>query len=191
MQVALKELLAEKLIICSCEGNAEKAIIDLLLENNKLCFNRTSLIDGTCTTIRSAKEIADNFLTRAYSQDIAILRILDKENDHFKIPAVYLKNRNVNIYNVVTKPEIEMLHIISENLTSDFQRAERHNKNLRPSAFFQGYITRHSRKNLQIKSTEYIKNFYSDIDKLINAIKIYHQQANQKHYDFSDLLAKF
>lgn len=186
----MSELLTDKLIICSCEGVAEKVIVDLLLDNNKLCFDRYALIDGACTNIRSAKDIAANFLTRAYSQDIAVLRIIDKENDSFKIPAVYLRNRNVSVFSVVTKPEIEMLHIIAEGLADDFQRTERLNKNLRPSEFFQGYVTKHSRKKLKVKSSEYIQNFYSDIDRLIEAIKTYHQRTSQKSYDLSDLLAE-
>lgn len=189
MQESLSELLIGKLIICSCEGVAEQTIINLLMDNERLCFNRNNLVDGDCTRIRPAVEIAKNFLTRAYSQDIAILRILDKENDVFKIPKVYQINRNIKILSVVTKPEIEILHIIAEGLLNDFQRAKRRNKNLRPSEFFQGHVTKNFPKSTKIKSSDYVENFYSDIEKLVKAIKTYHQQVSQNAYDLSDLLA--
>ena len=97
-------------------------------------------------------------------------------------------NRNISIFSIVTKPEIEMLHIISEGLLNDFQRTKRRDKNLRPSEFFQGYVTKISPKSIKIKSSDYIEKFYHDIEKLINALKLYHQQANQTAYDLSDLL---
>lgn len=189
MQKSLSELLADKFIICSCEGIAEKVIIELLLDNQKLCFERSALVDEECTNLRSAKDIESNFLTRAYSKDIAILRILDKENERFKISPVYLKSRIVEVYEVVTKPEIEMIHIHAEGLFQEFQRALRANHNLRPSSFFQGYATKTFRRKSKVKTAEFITDLYScDIPKLIKAIELYHQNSKQDSFDLSNLL---
>lgn len=189
MQVALNEVLANKFIICSCEGSAEKVIIDLLLDNGKLCFNRSALIDGECTMLRLPEQIALNFLNREYSKDIVILRIVDREKEKFALPKIYQLKRNVKYFDIVTHPEIEILHIIAEGLFEDFQNAKRRYKKTKPSEFFQDYATKHFRRKSSIKSAEFVCNFYSDnIPKLIDAIKFYHRQTNQSSYDLSDLL---
>ena len=190
MQVTLNKVLEDKFIICSCEGAAEKAIVDLLLDNGKLCFNRSALIDGECTRIRTGNKIGETFLTRAYNKNIIILRILDREKEKFSLPKVYVLNRNIEIISVVTKPEIEILHIIAEGLFEDFQRATKRQNDLHPSEFFQDYATKHFRRKTNIKTAEFVYNFYSNnIPKLIDTIKIYHRQTHQSSYDLSDLLS--
>lgn len=189
MRISLSEILTGKFIICSCEGAAEHSIIDLLLDNGKVCFDRSALIDGECTEIRNAQTLAANFLTRDYSKDIVFLRILDRENEPFVLPYIYRKFHNYASIDVVTKPEIEILHIIAEGVLEDFQREQRLNKKLNASGFFQSYVNKKSRKRIKIKTAEFVKEFYeNDIEKLICAIKKYHQQANQMSYDLSDLL---
>lgn len=58
----MQSTLSGKYIICSCEGSAEKTVIDLLLDNSKLCFTRDDLINRSCTTLHKAEDIARKFL---------------------------------------------------------------------------------------------------------------------------------
>ena len=46
-----------KYIACVCEGAAEQAIIDLLLDSNKLIFDRSQLLDGMILGCRSGRSL--------------------------------------------------------------------------------------------------------------------------------------
>lgn len=181
---SLKDKLVNKYIICSCEGTAEESIIDLLLDNEKLCFKRSDLVDGECTRIRQGKKIASDFFGRAYGKDIAILRILDREQENFKLPKIYRIRSDISVFNIVTKPEIEILHIIAENLLDDFNSHRKHEKDLKPSE----YCKAHFQKS-NVKTKDFILQFYgNDIDKLLRAIASYRSRMQQQSYSLSDIL---
>lgn len=189
MPIDLKSHLRGKYIICSCEGSAEKAIIDLLLDNDKLCFRRNNIIDGESTNLRGGQAIADEFLNREYDHPVAILRILDKANEKFVLPLIYRKNNNIEHFNVVTKPEIEIIHVYSEGLISEYQKEVRKNKSLKPSEFCKAYIKSSRRKSISnIKSADFIKELYEqDIEKLVNAIMCV-KERSKGCYILQDLL---
>ena len=44
-----------KYIACLCEGTAKEVIINILLDNDKLIFNRSQLIEETPLRCRDAK----------------------------------------------------------------------------------------------------------------------------------------
>lgn len=182
----LKNRLAGKYIICACEGNAEEAIIDLLLDYGMLCFGREDLIRSKCTQIRSGSDIAQEYLRQEFGRDIVILRILDRDKENFKLPRLY---KHISVISVVTRPEIEILHIRALGLESDFERCKRLKKDLQPSEFLQGYCSK--QKNIRIKnvkSEEFAKALYADcIDKLLDAIRRYNGDG-QKAYCLRDLL---
>lgn len=190
MQNALSNLLKDSYIICSCEGIAEKAIIDLLLDNNQLCFSREDLIHGECTTCRKGSDIAQEFLTQDYGRSIAILRIIDREKDKFVIPQIYKMNRNIAIFDIVTKPEIEILHIITEGLDKEYKRARNNQKsNLKPSSFCKGILPKKYPSIRSVKSEDCIQYLYGDdIFKLITTIEKYHSNVQHKTYCLYDLL---
>ncbi len=62
-------------IACICEGNAEQAIMDLLLENEKLIFQAKDLLDGKIIRCRDAKTFEQRYLRKGFSDTITILRI--------------------------------------------------------------------------------------------------------------------
>lgn len=183
----LKNCLAGKYIICSCEGNAEEAIIDLLLEHNKLCFKREDLIRGKCTQLRKGVDIAQEYLRQEFERGIAILRIQDREKDKFKLPRLYC---SIPVIDIVTKPEIEILHIIAENCEQDFERCRRFKKNLKASEYCKGYFSKQNNVRIKIvKSKEFVDFMYAnDIDKLIDAIRRYRGDKQEAHC-LRDLLA--
>lgn len=85
----LTEVLRDRYIVCSCEGNAEQAIIDLLLDAEWLCFSRASLIDKGCTQVRSGEKIAEKFLRMEMEKDIVIVRVLDRAKERFVLPRAH------------------------------------------------------------------------------------------------------
>ncbi len=44
-------------IACICEGNAEQAIMELLLDSNNLIFNNDQLLNGEIIRTRGAKKL--------------------------------------------------------------------------------------------------------------------------------------
>ena len=53
-----------KYVACICEGGAERAIIDLLLDNHMLVFDREQLLEEEVLRCRSAKEFEDKYLRK-------------------------------------------------------------------------------------------------------------------------------
>lgn len=66
-------------VACICEGAAEKAIIDLLLDNDKLIFNRKQMIDRQVIPCRDGKSFEVRYLRKGFDQKITVYRILDKK----------------------------------------------------------------------------------------------------------------
>ena len=81
--------------------------------------------------------------------------------------------------NIITAPEIEMLIVFSEGKFLEFKK-----KRIKPSEFCKdiGY------KN--VKSPEFINNYFEDVNKLIKAINEYKRVSNIKkgEYTLADLL---
>ena len=49
---------------CICEGGAETAIMDLLLDQNKLIFSRDELLEGEILRTRKGKEFETRYLKK-------------------------------------------------------------------------------------------------------------------------------
>ena len=149
------------------------------------------MIRAKCTNYRKADDIAREFLTREYDREIVILRIIDNSNDNFVIPRIYRKHINIKSLDIVTKPEIEILHIISEGLEKEFEQEKKHTKSkLNPSSFCKGAFLKKYSSIRSVKSEDCIKCLYGDdICKLTVAIKKYHSSVHHKAYCLYDLLA--
>lgn len=160
-------------VICSCEGAAEKAIIDLLLDNGCLIFRRENLIDCEATRLRSAKKIEKNFLNRAFKKTVHIIRIIDSKKENFKLSKVYCgrpKEIDEDCIPVHTHPEIEILIIISADKYEDFQRCK---SNELPSEYCNRVIS----DEIDVKSKKYIDEYFKDINFLLSAIKNYKKKV--------------
>ena len=99
-----------------CEGPNEKAVMDILLEHHLLKFSEDDLL-GLVTY--HARQIATSAQVRTalnlYPGEIRILRIGDKQSDALQIPPGY-QSKIVSVEKYCTKPELEMLLILSEEL---------------------------------------------------------------------------
>jgi len=63
-------MILSNLIACICEGAAEEAIIELLLESDKLIFNRQQLLEEQIIRCRKAVYTAPQELRFCYSLHI-------------------------------------------------------------------------------------------------------------------------
>lgn len=115
-------------VACICEGSAEHAIMDLLLDSDKLIFSNEQLLDGEIIRSRSAKKFEQKYLRKNFNKKITVLRILDSRKENFRLSKAYVNK--VSVISIITAPEIEMLIIFSEGKYADFKRSR-----MKPSDF--------------------------------------------------------
>lgn len=77
-------------VACICEGGAERAILDLLLDNHKLIFERKELIEEEVLRCRSGKEFEERYLRKGFTDKITIYRILDSRSERFNLSKAYM-----------------------------------------------------------------------------------------------------
>lgn len=83
---------------CICEGSAESAIIDILVDNNLLIFTREEMLDEKVIRCRSAKNL-EKYLRKGFDEPISVIRILDSRRERFKLSKAYAYK--IDIINVI------------------------------------------------------------------------------------------
>lgn len=170
-----------------CEGPNELEIIRMLLEYDKLVFTEDDLLN---LVPYHARQIGNNAAVKTalnlYYGDVGIIRIGDKLNDEVKIPREY-KGKIKEIKKYCTKPELEMLLIISENMDSEFEKVK---SKISPKTFSKENVV-YNRTRYD-NSTAFYRDYYGDrIDLLVNTIKRYKQLKGKHQKDelyLADLL---
>lgn len=194
MSTDLEHLKKEHVIVIY-EGESEKAINEILYNNNKLIYKPVSKSERLIrkfTGTRNAKKFANENLNKDYEDTpVNIVRILDSEKENFKLGKVYkerLADGEIKIYDIYTKPEIEILLIHSENDYEKFKKSKK-----KPSVFCKDeYVKKFARsyKSKNIKSYKFAKEYFEDPDKLIDAIVKYNScdKKKDKRYSLYDIL---
>lgn len=150
-------------VACICEGAAETALIDILLDNNLLIFTRQQMLEETVIRCRTAKKFEERYLRKGFQQSISVVRILDSRKEHFNLSKAYAQK--VDVINVITAPEIEMLIIFNEGKYENFKCSH-----LKPSLFCKVEL-----QMTEVKSYDFVRHYFNDSSKLIGAIKEYHR----------------
>ena len=109
---------------------------------------------------------------------ISVIRILDSRRENFKLSKAY-KNK-VDVVNVITAPEIEMLIIFNEGKYSEFKKSNR-----KPSDYCKSEL-----KMADVKSYTFVKEYFQNSVVLIEAIKKYHELSRvpKGEYTLLDLI---
>ncbi len=170
-----------------CEGPNELEIVRMLLEHDKLIFAKDDLLN---LVPYHARQIGNNAAVRTalnlYHGDVEVLRIGDKLNDELKVPREY-KGRIKGIKKYCTKPELEMLLIISENIDSKFEKVK---SKTSPKTFSKENVI-YNRTRYD-NSTAFYRDYYGErIDLLVDTIKRYKQLKGKHQKDelyLADLL---
>lgn len=117
-------------------------------------------------------------MRKGFKNQISVIRILDSRREEFRLSKAYEKK--VDVINVITAPEIEMLIIHNEGAYERFKRSGK-----KPSEFCKADLRMHN-----VKSYDFVKDYFSNPQTLVNAIKEYHRTANipKSEYSLSDLL---
>ena len=148
---------------CICEGSAEEAIIDILLDNNLLIFERDEMLEEQVIRCREGKRFEERYLRKGFKEKISIIRILDSRREYFKLSRAY--QDKVDVINIITAPEIEMLIIFTEDKYQEFKKSKK-----KPSDFCKEDL-----KMPNVKSYDYVKNYFANVSVLIDAIKKYNE----------------
>ena len=174
-------------LLVMCEGANEKAIMDILLENQQLSFTPDDLL-GLVTF--HARQIQSSGVVKAelnmYPGKVKILRIGDTQSEKLVIPAIY-KDKIVSVEKYCTKPELEMLLIISEGLAEEYEKLK---SSVKPKVFAKQNVW-YNRKRYD-NSTKLYRNYYSDYRKPVDAIQEYKMKKGSHRKDelyLADLLA--
>lgn len=118
-------------VFCICEGGIERALMNLLLDEDKLLVKRDILWDGKLIpkNNRSSKDFQKNYLKgiKINTEKTLVIRILDNPNSDKFI----LSNKSIKVIDYVTPPEIEMIFIIKLGFLDEFNK-DNHRK---PSVF--------------------------------------------------------
>ena len=175
------DILNTSLIACICEGGAETVIMNILLDNDLLIFNREQLIDENVLPRTSVKEFEKRYLRREFDQKILILRIIDSRGEEFNLSKAY--RCQVDVINVITAPEIEMLVIVSKDRYKDFCKSGIK----KPSDYCKSIL-----KIKNINSPVFLEMYFADPNFLVKSIKEYNRIHKQKSNEASlyDLLKK-
>lgn len=153
-------------IACIAEGGAENAIMNILLDNDLLIFNRERMLDEAVLNCRSAKDFEERYLRKGFTDKITVYRILDSRREKFNLSKAY--RHNVEVVNVVTAPEIEMLIILNEKRYEEFKRS-----GLKPSEFCKSVLG-----FKRVKSPDFVLHYFSDPGTLLFAIQEYNRVSS-------------
>ena len=167
-----------KYMACICEGSAEEAIIDILLDNELLIFTREEMLEEQVIRCRDGKRFEERYLRKGFNEKISIIRILDSRRENFKLSRAY--QDKVDIVNVITAPEIEMLIIFAEDKYHDFKKSKK-----KPSIFCKEDL-----KMSNVKSYDYVKEYFADANILREAIPKYNEisKVPKGEWTLQDLL---
>ena len=161
-----------------CEGRNEKAIMNLLLDANKLKITRDDLIELTPFNVRQLSNPTIISMLKNYNKEVTILRVGDSQRDKLIIPNelkdIVSPNR---IYKYCTLPEIEILLIINEGLYNEFLKS-----NDKPKEFAKKHIVYNKTKYNQL--SEFFVDYYGGkrIHNLIDNLKKYkHLKKHNKN----------
>lgn len=169
----------DRYIACLCEGAAEEAIMELLLEHDKLKFTAEDLIEERPLRCRKASAFESRYLRMSFDKPIVVYRIIDSRPENFRLSAAY-REKVESIINVVTAPEIEMLIVINEGKYNDFQKVKSKKK---PSVYCKEMLG-------NVKARDFIMTYFKSVDTLIHAIKDYQRMSRPREGEWmlADLL---
>ena len=136
------------------------------------------MLDEGVIRCRDGKTFETRYLRKGFSEMISVIRILDSRRENFKLSKAY--ESKVDVINVITAPEIEMLIIFNENKYNEFKKSGK-----KPSSFCKENL-----KMSSVKSYDFVKDYFSSSEILVQAIKTYNQMSKirKDEYTLLDLL---
>lgn len=168
-----------------CEGPNELEVIKILLKSESLRFTEDDLLGLVPYHARQIKNSGVvQMALNMYPGKVIILRIGDNLTDNLKIPKEY-QEKIISVEKYCTKPELEMLLIISEGLMKAFEKVK---SKQRPKIFAKENIK--YRRRVYKNDTSFYTDYYGDRPELlVNCIKEY-RHLNGAHKKDEHYLAE-
>ena len=166
------------------EGNTEKAFIELLMDKGMFKINADEMLDLRPHQKRQIDPTLHALIRQLPPEEkVRIIKIGDKLSDRLTIPKD-IKEKIDSEEKYCTKPEFEMLIIISEGLYDEYQKVKSKKK---PKVFAKENIKHNGKRynNNQV----WIKDYF-DEDKITFSLSQYKRLAKHKKTEFylKDLL---
>lgn len=172
-------------LLMMCEGQNEREIINILLDNGCLKFTEDDLlglIPYHARQIKTSSRVKTEL--NMYPGEVKVLRIGDKQSDKLDIPQDY-KEKIVAIEKYCTKPEFEMLLILAEGLESEYEKVK---SEMKPKDFAKNNIF-YGKCRYDNSSAFYREYFSCRPELLVETIRKY-QQYNGAHRKDEHYLAE-
>lgn len=170
---ALRDLKSRQ-ILFSCEGKAERVVIEKLSEADALVVSNQNIVrdmDGRpCTLLRKAKDIQREFLGVDYPDGLLIARIVDVNPGMLRLDRPY-RLLDIKVLDFITRPEIEALVLVREGELDRFRSRKGDDRRLNASDWC---IQRLRMKN--VKDERFLKAYWSDAEELIRCIREAHSK---------------
>ena len=165
-----------------CEGPNELEIINILLRHDCLKFTRDDLLG---LSAYHARQIKSSTIVKTnpnlYPGSVNILRIGDKLSERLVVPSEY-QTKVISIDKYCTKPELEILLIISEGLTADYEKVKSKEK---PKIFAKKNI-KYGRRSYKNDTSFYTEYYGNNPQLLVESIQKYHHikgsHKKDEHY---------
>lgn len=162
-----------------CEGPNELEIIRILLRHGCLKVTPEDLLGLVPYHARQIKtSVVVQTALNIYPGEVAVLRIGDTLNEKLQIPEKY-QEKIVSVRKYCTKPELEMLLIISEGLTKEFEKVKSKEK---AKSFAKANI-RLGRRAYQNDTGFYTEYYGENPQKLVDSILQYRRQKGSHDKD--------
>lgn len=172
-------MMSNVLIAIIVEGNAEQAIVDVLLKHHALIYGREDLLQEEVIRTRSASSFSKKYLNKSMNKMVRIYRVLDSKTENFKLSKVYQKKVELPINNLYTTPEIEILFILYHDDINKYKRSK-----LKPSSF----VKQNYSDLAKVKSYKDVFDFWDNhFLELIQALKKY-KSSNSDNNALYDII---
>lgn len=165
-----------------CEGPNELEIIKILLRHECLKLTEDDLLG---LVPYHARQIRSSGMVQTalnmYSGEVMVLRIGDKLNEKLQIPEEY-REKIIGVEKYCTKPELEMLLIISEGLVKEFEKVKSKEK---AKTFAKKHI-KCGRRPYKNDTSFYTEYYDQNPELLVQSIREYRNikgsHAKDEHY---------
>lgn len=178
-------------IIFLCEGKFERALINVLIDNDLLIYSREDLYSGDVINGKRnfVKFQEDELEGLSVSDKFKIYKIQDDIPKNMRgkemVPQKHFQSMIESVTLVLTRPEIEMIMVIYNDLELEYQNyitRSRGRNTPKPSSFLKSY----DRKFSNCKHYDFVYSHFTDMEKLKLALRKYrdshkHRQAVREH----------
>lgn len=124
--------------VLACEGQTEVILMLYLLQKGYLIFDKREILDRTPIHLRQPEKIRPIIETLPIDEKITIYRIGDTLTDVFDISCFgKIREEHIDVIDVCTKPEIEILIIICENKYRDYLK---YKSKMSPKEYVKSFI---------------------------------------------------